>query len=514
MNAENDNKRLIDAMMQAEFYNHPVSQIELVETHISLVFLTGEYAYKIKKPVNFGFLDFTRLEQRKYYCEEEIRLNGRLAPDIYLDVVSITESQSTLHLNQPGTIFEYAIRMRQFDKQGLFSRLVDLNKITLNHIDELAQRLADFHAAILACPDDSEFGRPETVFNPVKQNFNILQPLLQTEQQHDELNFLEQYSVKRYESLTSQLQLRKQTGHIRECHGDLHLGNIALSDNKIIIFDGIEFNDSFRWIDTMSDIAFLVMDLQDHQRADYAAHLLNRYLEISGDYEGLSVLGFYQLYRAMVRAKVAALRCQQETPNSPGYHASQHQLQNYLQLAHSYTHIATPFIAITLGVSGSGKSWISQQLADRAPAIVIRSDKERKRLFSGTSQDLYTAEITTRVYQHLLSLAEQIASNGFNVIVDATFIDQHWRLVFQKLALKIKVPFHILYCHAETEVLKQRIQKRMADTHNISDANIQIMQQQLASMQAMNELEHSCCIDINTDMDYDIAGIGTALRKS
>jgi hypothetical protein len=513
MNAENANKRLIDAMMQAEFYNHPVSQIELVETHISLVFLTGDYAYKIKKPVNFGFLDFTQLERRKYYCEEEIRLNGRLAPDIYLDVVSITESQGRLHLNKPGAIFEYAIRMRQFDKQGLFSRLVDLNKITLNHIDELAERLAGFHAGILTSPGNTEFGNPNTVFNPVKQNFNILRPLLQATQQLDELNFLEQYSVKLYESLASHLQTRKLTGHIRECHGDLHLGNIALSDNKIIIFDGIEFNDSFRWIDTMSDIAFLVMDLQDHHRDDYAAHFLNHYLEISGDYAGLSVLGFYQLYRAMVRAKVAALRCQQETPNSPGYHTSQHQLQNYLQLAHAYTHTATPFIAITLGVSGSGKSWISRQLADRAPAIVIRSDKERKRLFSSSIQDLYTADITSRVYQHLLLLAEQISTHGFNVIVDATFIDQHWRLAFQKLAQKLNLPFHILYCHADTDVLQQRIQKRMTDSNNISDANIQIMQQQLASMQAMNELELTYCIDINTGTEYDIAGIGAALRK-
>ena len=493
--------------MQADFYNHPVSQIELAETHISLVFLTGDFAYKVKKPVNFGFLDFTQLNRRKYYCEEELRLNGRLAADIYLDVVTITESNGKLQLNGQGDIVEYAVRMRQFDTHGLFSQLINGNSITLQHIDALAERLARFHSTIQVSASDAQFGRANAVIYPVNQNFNILQSLLTSAQQLETLRHLQQYSTRLYHALSTTLNQRKQTGHIKECHGDLHLGNIALSNGEIIIFDGIEFNDSFRWIDTMSDIAFLVMDLQDHHHDDYAAHFLNRYLELSGDYAGLAVLRFYKLYRAMVRAKVAALRMQQEDPNSTDYTCAQQQLQNYLDLATRHTRPSTPFIAITHGVSGTGKSWLAQQLADVTSAIIIRSDKERKRLFSDTTDNLYTADITNQVYDHLLVLADNIIQYGFSVIIDATFLEQGHRQRFQQLASTLHTPFHILNCHADTILLEQRIKQRQTDARNISDADVMIMKKQLASVQQIAESEQKYCIDINTGNDVDMLAV-------
>ena len=511
MTAANENQRLIAAMMRTDFYNHPVSQVELVETHISWVFLTGDFAYKIKKPVNFGFLDFTQLDRRKFYCEEEIRLNGRLAPDIYIDVVPVTESNGTLRLDGQGRVVEYAIRMHQFDTHGLFSNLIDEDRISLQHINALAERLANFHANIEICSSDAVFGNATNVINPVNQNFTILQSLLKSAPQLNALNAIQQYSNNLFETLLFTLQQRKKSGHIRECHGDLHLGNIALSDNKIIIFDGIEFNDSFRWIDTMSDIAFLVMDLQDHHRDDYANHLLNRYLELTGDYDGLSVLRFYQLYRAMVRAKVAALRLQQENPDAADYQSVQNKLQNYLDLARQYTLPPPTFITITCGVSGSGKSWLAQKLIDTTPAIVIRSDIERKRLFSHSAYNLYSTDITRQVYDHLLALTENILQSGYAVIADATFLDKTWRQSFQQLASRLNLPFHILYCHADISLLEQRILQRQTDKHNISDADIVVMHRQLELIQEIDELEGRYCIDINTGEAIDVLAIKNKL---
>ncbi|MDQ1363952.1 MAG: uncharacterized protein QG652_1814, partial [Pseudomonadota bacterium] len=422
------------------------------------------------------------------------------------------ESNGTLQLNGKGTVVEYAIRMRQFDTHGLFSRLIDENKISLQHIDTLAERLAGFHASIRISDSGSVFGNAAEIIKPVKQNFDILQPILQTPQQANDLQFIQQYSLNLFETLNTTLQQRKQNNYIRECHGDLHLGNIALSEGEIIIFDGIEFNDSFRWIDTMSDVAFLLMDLQDHRRNDYAAHLLNHYLELTGDYGGLSVLRFYMLYRAMVRAKVAALRLQQEQADAPDYRTLQKQLQNYLDLAKIYTQPAMPFLAIICGISGSGKSWLAQQLADHAHAIVIRSDKERKRLLQDSADNLYSSGNTRKVYEYLLALAEQIAGNGYAVIVDATFIDKTWRRAFQQLAFTLQVPFHILYCHADISLLEQRIRQRQTDFRNISDADIQVMLRQHEMIQDIDESERRFCIDINTGNQVDIDELCTVLR--
>lgn len=510
MIAANENKLLIDAMLQADFYTHPVSRVELIETHISLVFLTGDFAYKVKKPVNFGFLDFTHLERRKFYCEEELRLNSRLAEDIYLDVVSITKSGSRLQLNGQGDVIEYAIRMRQFDSHGLLNQLMTENRIQLKHIEVIAEKLARFHADIQACPNDADFGSADAVMLPVQQNFDILLPLAESAEQREILIQLQQYSNQLHNTLYDTFVARKQTGHIKECHGDLHLGNIALSLDKIIIFDGIEFNDSFRWIDTMSDIAFLVMDLQDHNRDDYAAHFLNRYLELSGDYQGLSVLRFYQQYRAMVRAKVAALRMQQQKTDNNDYSTAQHQLHNYLHLASRYTRTATPFIAVMHGVSGSGKSWIAQQVAAAASAIIIRSDQERKRLFADAPDKLYTPESRNRVYDHLLFLAGNIIHSGYAVIIDATFLERNWRMSFKALAAKLNMPFHILNCHADIALLERRIRQRQTDSHNISDADIAVMHKQLQSDQHLSESELEYTIDIDTGMD---ANIDTIMRN-
>lgn len=494
---------LVKAMLDPGFYNHPVQHVQLIETHISWVFLTGEFVYKVKKPVNFGFLDFTDLQKRKFYCEEELRLNRRLAADIYLNVTPITKVDGTYRIGDDGDAIEYAVVMKQFDQDGLLDNKLQRHQVTLQHMEQLADRLAAFHQQIDRADANSSFGDSDEVIKPVQQNFVLLRDILSESRDLDKLTHIEQASMTLYRSVKTIFDQRKQQGFVRECHGDMHSGNIALLDDRVLIFDGIEFNDSFKWIDTMSELAFLIMDLQDHGQFDFAAHLLNRYLHNSGDFEGLQVLRFYQLYRAMVRAKVNGLHMQQQPQGSKEQAQDLTRLRNYLDLAIDYTRTAQPYIGITYGVSGSGKTWLSVQLADQAGSIVIRSDVERKRLF-GDTDNLYSADLTRQTYQRLLQLAKQIVQSGYGVLVDATFLDRDRRDTFFRLAQELDVAFHILHCHADTDLLRQRIEQRQQAGRDVSDADVGILDMQMKKHPHLDEDESGYVIDINTGQPLDI----------
>lgn len=503
--------KIVNAFLNPEFYQHFVEHIELVETHISWVFLTGRFAYKIKKPVDFGFLNFTSLEQRKYYCQQELLLNRRFAPDIYLDVLPVTESENHLSLAGQGEIIDYAIKMLQFDHNCLLDKLLENHQIELSHIDDLSDVVADFHDKIKVADAQVNFGSTVEVIKPVEENFSILSNILSDSRDQQILKSLYRQMLSIYESIRPQLAARKKQGHIRECHGDLHLGNITLRDNKILLFDGIEFNESFRWIDTMSDCAFLIMDLQDHEQAVFANHFLNRYLLKSGDYSGLPVLKFYQFYRATVRAKVAALRLQQQKAESTAYNNTLSNLRNYLELAATYVRASMQksrkFLAISFGLSGSGKSWLSSQLADQLGAIQLRSDVERKRLFSGTAAELYSDSSTQQTYTHLMALVELVLNAAYPVIVDATFLHKKWRRNFRAIAEKHQIPFHILACTADQNTLKQRLKSRQQEKSNISDADISIMELQRKNMDSLDREEKKHEISVDTGKLLDCSPI-------
>jgi hypothetical protein len=351
------------------------------------------------------------------------------------------------------------------------------------------------------------------VIKPIEQNFALLKPILTSHIDLEKLHRIEQAALDIFTAITGSLKKRKQQGFIRECHGDMHLGNIALVDERILIFDGIEFNDSFKWIDTISELAFLVMDLQDHRQPAFANHLLNRYLQDSGDYEGLKVLRFYLLYRAMVRAKVAGLRLQQQQKDSDAWRQDLGELHNYLDLALDYIKPDTPFIAITRGISGSGKSWVSERLAQRTDGIIIRSDRERKRLYSN-HEDLYTDDITQHTYQRLFDLCSEVSKAGYPVFVDATFIDAQWRNKFLKLAEGLGRRFYILSCHADVAILESRIRRRAGERDNISDADVNVMHGQLEKMAPLSEEESVYSIDIDTGEQADIGVLARKLRKT
>ncbi|MCW8853179.1 MAG: AAA family ATPase [Gammaproteobacteria bacterium] len=510
MNSQQD--ILLSAMLKPGFYPDPTNHVELIETHISQVFLTGQYAYKIKKPVNFGFVNFTDLNKRKFYCEEEVRLNGRLAPDVYLDVIPITKSDNQIAFNGDGIIIEYAIKMKQFNPTGLLINLAKDNKLTIDHIISLANIISEFHQNIAKLDSHSTIGEADEILKPVIENFNILEPVIDRSLLV-KLNKIKEASLILHNNLKSSFVTRKQNGFIRECHGDLHLGNIALINNKIVPFDGIEFNDSFRWIDTISDIGFLIMDLEDHHYHEYACEFLNQYLEITGDYPGLCVLGYYKIYRAMVRAKVSGLRLQQLTTKNDEYTRDIDELKNYLNLAEKYCNKNPVSIIITHGISGSGKSYLADKLKNRIKAIVIHSDRERKRLFSRLKKELYSSDTTDKVYRYLLESAKAIIDSGYSAIIDATFLNFKYREEFKRMADSMEVSFFILNCKTSKHTLESRIVQRDMEKTSLSDADLTVMHKQIASYKPLKESELAYTIKIHTESKIDLEAIYRSLTS-
>ena len=501
---------LIRAMLKPEFYDHSVQSCQLIETHISWVILTGDFVYKVKKPVDFGFLSFSSLKKRKFYCEEELRLNRRLAPDLYLDVIPISGSLDNPELNGSGEAFEYAVKMLEFSQDMQLDHVLARNELKQEMIDSIASLVAGFHQTIEISGDDTDYGSPEQVYQPVKENFIQIRERMTDQSKLNLLSTLEQWSEETFYKMKSFFAQRKQKGFIRECHGDLHLRNLAWYKNRPLAFDCLEFNPNFRWVDVMSEIAFLIMDLEDHEQPELAQRFLNRYLELSGDYEGCRVLRFYLVYRAMVRAKVDAIRTHQPGISKQESDEANKEFYSYLQLALSYTKQETPFIIITRGKSASGKSKWSQQLLEKLAAIRIRSDVERKRLYNikpeedsqaNVEQGIYTKEATKKTYLKLLDLAEGIVDAGLPIIVDATFATIEQRKLFKELATKKQVRYIILEFIAADKTLKQRIRDRKND---VSDADLKVLENQIKNWLPLEQDEKTNSILINTDEPFDI----------
>ncbi len=458
-----DQRRLIESF-----------RLPFVETHISYVLFDRGCAYKIKKAVRFPFLDFTTLEKRAFYCREELRLNRRLAPAIYLDVVPVTGTFDAPRFGGDGEPIEYAVRMREFDQDGLLSRVVARDELTTKRVDALAAEVAAFHQRTEVADTASPFGLPDGIVADARENFAAISgaggPAA-----NPALELLRTWTEREGTRLMPVFAARRQQGFIRECHGDLHLGNIAMVDGAVTLFDCIDFNPAMRWIDVMSDVAFLVMDLRERNRHDLAARFLNVYLERTGDYAGLAVLRFYIVYRAMVRAKIAKLGGARE-------------FDGYLALATRETAPASPSVVITHGFAGSGKSTRARAIGD-AGAVAIRSDVERKRLSGmpaemrtapAVSGGIYTDEATRRTYDRLADLARTIVGAGYTVVVDATFLKREQRDLMRAVARELGVPFVIAECAAPVPVLRERITRRLEHEHDASEATLDVLAHQLA----------------------------------
>ena len=517
MDAARDQARLVDALASSGVLGGATATAKL-ETHISFVLLTGTYAYKIKKAVDFEFLDFTTLAARRLFCEEELRLNRRLAPELYLEVVPITGSVDAPRLGGPGRTLEYAVKMREFPQDALASRLLAAGLLGPADIDRLAARVASFHSAIAIATPDGVFGAPDDILRLAQRNFEALAPLLTASQERSELEELRAWTEGEHAACRDAFLRRRQLRFVRECHGDLHLNNIARIDGEIVIFDGIEFNEAMRWIDVMSEIAFTVMDLEDRGRPDLAHRFLNAYLERTGDYAGLAVLPFYLAYRALVRAKIAGLRAAQIGAGAAGS-AALTESHGYLRLARHYAEPRRPALIITCGLSGSGKTALSQVLLETIGAVRVRSDVERKRLHGvaatarsevDIAQGLYSPAASEATYDRLRALARDILSAGRIAIVDATFLRQADRESFRMLARDLAVPFVIVAFEAEDGTLRERITRRRGEGFDASDADLAVLAHQIATREPLTTAERTYAVTYDAEAPLEAARTPTA----
>jgi len=497
---------LIAALHDPHRYPHPVTTVRMIETHISWVLLTGQYAYKIKKPVKLDFLDFSTLERRHDYCLQELRLNRRLAPQLYLDVVPITGSAREPCIGGTGEPIEHALKMREFSQQDLLLNRLAHGEVEARHIDAIADTLVTFHAQSPATAPADEFGSAGVVLQSALDNFAAIEHLLTGNGMHLRISALKRWTQERHAELLAAFDERRDGARIRECHGDLHAGNIALVGDAPAIFDCIEFNAAFRWIDVMNEVGFLVMDLVARGRSDFAYRLLNRYLEAGGDYTGLRVLRYYLVYRAMVRAKIDCIRARQpQLSESAGTREWQDFIARVM-LAEHFARREPRLLAITFGLSGSGKSTAALFAAEHAQMIRIRSDAERRRIFglregdsshSALDAGIYTGAANARVYDRLALLARDAIEAGFAVIIDAAFLRREARRRFKQLAESVGAQFAIVHCRATPAESSARIEARQRSGRDPSEASRAVLERQQQTIECLDDEESAIAVSID-----------------
>ncbi len=517
--SEMSGNTLIQALQNPALYDHPVRDFRVIETHISQVLLTGDYAYKIKKPMDFGFLDFSTLARRKHFCEEELRLNRRLASKLYLEVLPITGTPEQPVIGGEGAPFEYAIRMRQFDQDKLFDRLQERGQLTPELLTSVARQAAEFHEQLPPVAKDKPLGTPEAVYAAMQENFDQIRPLIDDKTLLAQLDNLEAWTQTTFERHRDLIARRRADGYVRECHGDLHLANITVFENEVTVFDCIEFNEPFRWIDVINDLAFLLMDLESRNEPALANRVLNTYLEYRGDFEALPLLPLYKAYRAMVRAKIALFTLGNPDLNEDEKADLIQRYRGYAQLAEDYSTIPNRYLLATTGLSASGKSCVSAAMAGELGLIRLRSDVERKRLHglgpladskSDTGEGLYTAEATTRTYQRLADLSGQLLAAGIPVVVDAACLKQSERDLFASVAEEQAVPFALLHCEAPENLRRQWIRSRSGDA---SEATEELLDAQQSWFEPLTAMEKAHTIHLHTDQEHVAEAVADRIRQ-
>ena len=511
-------QRLRQLQCSPEVFGHPTGTVEWIETHISWLLLAGDFVYKFKKPLKLDFLDFSTPALRRGACEEELRINRRTAPALYLGLVALTGTAHSLQL-QPAEAApadaEPAVRMRRFAQEALLSHLLEQQRLLPSHIDALAQQVAQFHASAAVATPQQGWGTAQAAVAPVQDCLAALQPLVAqaVPDMGPALRQLAQWCASQGTALAPVFLQRLQSGRVRECHGDLHLANLVLIDGQPQLFDAIEFNPALRWIDCVADIAFLAMDLEARGRADLAWRFLNAWLEHTGDYAGLQVLQYYRVYRALVRARVAGMRLAQVEGEVVGDKraASLREVRRYLALALRFTEPRTVELWLAHGFSGAGKSTQSQALIAERGVVRVRADVERKRLFGLAPQassaavpgGIYTAEASQRTHEALAQAARCALDAGFTVLVDATFLNPAMRQRFMALAAQAQVRCRILSFEAPLAVLRERVRSRQLAGGDASEASVQVLESQWAAAQPLSPAEEALTVRVDTTRPVD-----------
>jgi len=515
-NLKTSEERSCHRQLHEESFSHSVENLQRIETHISCIILTGEFAYTLKKPVDLGFVDYTTLERRKHFCELEVELNRRFSPDLYLGVVPIFKYGDGLRVggsiigvdepengpvSQPpeqledSIIVDFAVKMRQFPQEAIVASRLDDAALTSCAVEEFGRYIARFHDSIESAIPSLDFVRAKQVADDAMDNFSVLQDPLSGDARFKTLKQLEAWTETEGQRLAAKFDSRLDRGMVRRCHGDLHLKNIIQWKAGLAAFDGIEFNETFQWIDVLSEIAFPVMDFWARGRPDLAWRLMNSYLEETGDYADLDVLRFYLVYRAMVRAKVSWL--------NPGNHTEARRVEyansanpedpfagpwdKYLQAAEYFALEMSSSLSITHGFSGSGKSTLAIRVIEQEGGVRIRADAERHRLAKKfKTKDKYSLAMSDWVYSHLGELASHAIGASIPVVVDATFLNFKRRQLFESLAKSAGIPFFIIECDASFDELCRRLDSRVDDP---SEADIEVLKKQMETHDPLTTAE-------------------------
>ena len=487
---------LLRALHDPTFYPHPADRVEVIETHISWIFLAGEYAYKLKKPVKFGFLDFSTPELRRHFCAQELRLNQRYSPQIYLGLVGFGPSPQEPVWGESPPI-ETAVRMRRFPESGRLDHLPSAGLLGPRQIDAFASRIANFHQSAAVADPHTAFGSVELLREILGVNFRTLRDGIGPAQAA-RIDGLERWSDEACARLAPLIDARRRAGAVRECHGDLHLANMVWFNDDALLFDCIEFNDGLRWIDTLSDLAFLLMDLESRGEFALASRLLDRYLVATGDYEGTALLPLFKQYRALVRAAVTALRLHQPALTSGERAVDRHLVHRYLELAESYMRAQPPRMILMHGLPGSGKTTVAAQIAPVLNAVCLHSDVERKRLAGvGATQrsdspvdgGIYTDSATEATYARLGALTKTLLRAGQSVIVDAAFADKRRRTEFVELAKQCGAQARIISLDIPPDELRARVARREGLSGEYSEAGLAVLERALVRHEPLDRKE-------------------------
>lgn len=502
-------RSLIEQLIRQGAFGDPALPIRLVETHISIIVLGASRAWKFKKPVDLGFVDFSTLARRREACEAEVRLNARLSPELYHGVVCVGGTPEHPRLNGEPAI-EYCVAMQRFAADAELPNALKAGRIDANAMRGLAAELAAFHAG--AERPGPEWDPAQALGQHSADNFDALRRLPLFAAHGTTLAQLESWTRERLSALAPLLDARHHQGRVRLGHGDLHAGNMIWSGGRIRVFDCIEFSESLRTLDVLDEIGFALMDLEQRGHAGLAAVLLDAYLEHTGDYDGVALLPLFCSYRALVRAKVTGLSAAGSQDDGDAATA-----KAYVSLAESYMRPRDTILVLMHGLSGSGKSTLAARLVGSCAALRIRSDVERQRLLHETQapvDDPYSGAWTQRTYMAVATACESVISGGRPAIADAVFLTRAQRSGFFELARRLGCPVRIIHCDAPTDVLRARVQARSQAGTDASQADAAVLEQQLLRIEPLDDDEQGSVIRVDTSREIDIGALSHSLGLS
>ncbi len=513
-------------MFRPEFYPHRPEHIELIQTHISYIFLAGDYVYKIKKAVDFDFLDFTTLEKRRFYCHEELRLNRRLAPDMYLDVLEIGEDAAgNIVLGKGERVVDYAVLMKKLPDDRMLKTLLQQRKVDLPIMDAVARKLSHFHAHAATGGKIDEIGGVETIHRNHDENFEETRNYINITIPEHQYRFIRYYAydfIARHHDL---LVKRVQDHKIRDCHGDLHLDHICIAEagtrrgaangpgndyspDDVIIFDCIEFNERFRYEDVASEVAFLAMDLDYNGYAGYADTFVSAYIGHADDREIGSLQNFYKCYYAYVRGKVISFRLGESSVTLEERAEEIGAASRYFDLAYTYSaRLEKPALVLMAGLTGTGKSVRAYSLAPRTGAEIIRTDILRKEMlhmapaekhYEAFGTGIYREEVTRKTYDKAIELASQKLTEGKSIIIDASYRSRADRQRALAAAERLKADFFIIECTCPENIIRKRLDMRTSDKAEASDGRWEIYLAQKEAFERITEMPEDSHIIIDT----------------